>query len=201
MLPSELVLFENEEMENLFYAKMYENSLLTYEIAGKNQKEQDKKEIEYKKGPVVACVDTSGSMAGVPLLKARALLLAISRILQKEKRKMYVILFGARGQILKFKMENESKVIELLRFLNQGFNGGTDFNTPLREAIKIIESKRNYNKADILFITDGLCNLNNTSTKIIQERKKKLNFQIFTVNCQGCVGYMKDGFSDEIIGI
>ena len=176
MLPSELVLFENEEMENLFYAKMYENSLLTYEIAGKNQKEQDKKEIEYKKGPVVACVDTSGSMAGV-------------------------LLFGARGQILKFKMENESKVIELLRFLNQGFNGGTDFNTPLREAIKIIESKRNYNKADILFITDGLCNLNNTSTKIIQERKKKLNFQIFTVNCQGCVGYMKDGFSDEIIGI
>ena len=201
LLPSELVLFENEEMENLFYAKMYENSLLTYEIAGKNQKEQDKEEIEYKKGPVVACVDTSGSMAGVPLLKARALLLAISRILQKEKRKMYVILFGARGQILKFKMENESKVIELLRFLNQGFNGGTDFNTPLREAIKIIESKRNYNKADILFITDGLCNLNNTSTKIIQERKKKLNFQIFTVNCQGYVGYMKDRFSDEIIGI
>ena len=98
-------------------------------------------------------------------------------------------------------MENESKVIELLRFLNQGFNGGTDFNTPLREAIKIIESKRNYNKADILFITDGLCNLNNTSTKIIQERKKKLNFQIFTVNCQGYVGYMKDRFSDEIIGI
>lgn len=201
LLPSELVLFENEELENLFYAKMYENSLLTYEIAGEDKKEKDKEEIEYKKGPVVACVDTSGSMRGNPIKKARALLLAISKILQTEKRKMYVILFGSAGQILEFKMENEKEIADLLKFLNQEFNGGTDFNTPLKKAIKIIENEKNYEKSDILFVTDGLCSLNDENRKIVESKKKKLNFKIFTVNCTGYTGNLKDGFSDEIIGI
>lgn len=201
LLPSELVLFENEELENLFYAKMYENSLLTYEIAGEDKKEKDKEEIEYKKGPVVACIDTSGSMRGNPIKKARALLLAISKILQTEKRKMYVILFGSAGQILEFKMENEKKIADLLKFLNQEFNGGTDFNTPLKKAIKIIENEKNYEKSDILFVTDGLCSLNDENRKIVESKKKKLNFKIFTVNCTGYTGNLKDGFSDEIIGI
>lgn len=201
LLSSELVLFENEELENLFYAKMYENSLLTYEIAGEDKKEKDKEEIEYKKGPVVACIDTSGSMRGNPIKKARALLLAISKILQTEKRKMYVILFGSAGQILEFKMENEKKIADLLKFLNQEFNGGTDFNTPLKKAIKIIENEKNYEKSDILFVTDGLCSLNDENRKIVESKKKKLNFKIFTVNCTGYTGNLKDGFSDEIIGI
>ena len=201
LLPSELVLFENEEMENLFYAKMYENSLLTYEIAGEDKKEKDKEEIEYKKGPVIACIDTSGSMRGNPIKKARALLLAISKILQTEKRKMYVILFGSAGQILEFKMENEKEIADLLKFLNQEFNGGTDFNTPLKRVIKIIENEKNYEKSDILFVTDGLCSLNDENRKIVESKKKKLNFKIFTVNCTGYTRNLKDGFSDEIIGI
>lgn len=201
LLPSELVLFENEELENLFYAKMYENSLLTYEIAGEDKKEKDKEEIEYKKGPVIACIDTSGSMRGNPIKKARALLLAISKILQTEKRKMYVILFGSAGQILEFKMENEKEIADLLKFLNQEFNGGTDFNTPLKRAIKIIENEKNYEKSDILFVTDGLCSLNDENRKIVESKKKKLNFKIFTVNCTGYTRNLKDGFSDEIIGI
>ena len=174
LLPSELVLFENEELENLFYAKMYENSLLTYEISGEDKKEKDKEEIEYKKGPVIACVDTSGSMRGNPIKKARALLLAISKILQTEKRKMYVILFGSAGQILEFKMENEKEIADLLKFLNQEFNGGTDFNTPLKRAIKIIENEKNYEKSDILFVTDGLCSLNDENRKIVESKKKKM---------------------------
>ena len=201
LLPSELVLFENEEMENLFYAKMYENSLLTYEVAGEDKKEKDKEEIEYKKGPVIACIDTSGSMRGNPIKKARALLLAISKILQTEKRKMYVILFGSAGQILEFKMENEKEIADLLKFLNQEFNGGTDFNTPLKRVIKIIENEKNYEKSDILFVTDGLCSLNDENRKIVESKKKKLNFKIFTVNCTGYTRNLKDGFSDEIIGI
>ena len=201
LLPSELVLFENEELENLFYAKMYENSLLTYEIAGEDKKEKDKEEIEYKKGPVIACIDTSGSMRGNPIKKARALLLAISKILKTEKRKMYVILFGSAGQILEFKMENEKEIADLLKLLNQEFNGGTDFNTPLKRAVKIIENEKNYEKSDILFVTDGLCSLNEENRRIVESKKKKLNFKIFTVNCTGYTRNLKDGFSDEIIGI
>ena len=47
---------------------------------------------------------------------------------------MYVILFGFAGQILEFKMENEKEIADLLKFLNQEFNGDTDSNTPLKRA-------------------------------------------------------------------
>ena len=45
ILPSELILFENEDLENLFYAKMYENSLLTYELQGESNSIVNQKKI------------------------------------------------------------------------------------------------------------------------------------------------------------
>lgn len=205
ILSSELILLENEELENLFYAKMYENSLLTYEIVGNETKEEEKKEKEIKKikGPVVACIDTSGSMMGTPIFKAKSLLLSIAKELEKENRKLYVILFGATGDILEYSIEKKGEIIGLLKFLQKQFNGGTDFNTPLRRAINIIENeKTEYNKADILFITDGLCDLSANSQRLIEEKKSKYDFKIYTINCSyGYSSYFNDGFLDEIIGI
>ena len=161
-------MFENEDLENLFYAKMYENSLLTYELQGESKRETEEDNIEYKKGPIIACLDTSGSMNGTPLKKARALLLAISKILKKEDRKLYIILFGSVGEILELNIENSENNIEVFNFLNQNFNGGTDFDTPLKRAVEIIEEVKYYNKADILFISDGICELSNSGKEFLK---------------------------------
>ena len=40
MLPSELLNLEDENLKYLFYAKYLENSLLTYEIKGKDEIEK-----------------------------------------------------------------------------------------------------------------------------------------------------------------
>ena len=42
------------------------------------------------KGPIVVCLDTSGSMKGTPLLRAKALVLSITKILREENRELYV---------------------------------------------------------------------------------------------------------------
>lgn len=205
VLPSEMVNLESEELEYLFYSKMLENSLLTYKIISKDTEFQSQKMEEYtesehkKKGPVIACLDTSGSMHGLPILKAKALLLSVSRILEKEKRNLYILLFGGSGQIKELNINKSNENIKIIPFLNSGFGGGTDFKTPINRGIEIIKSHNDYNKADILIVTDGLCSLDESYIKTLNTNKINMDFSIYTIICNG--DNSKDSFSDEVIGI
>ena len=89
-------------------------------------------------------------MSGMPLIYAKALLVATANILKKENRSLHVLLFGDQGQLSEFVMSDSQDITELLIFLQSGFNGGTEFETPLSRALDIIESSDNYIKADIL---------------------------------------------------
>ncbi|MBN1970629.1 MAG: VWA domain-containing protein [Candidatus Delongbacteria bacterium] len=199
LLPSEYVNLESEELEYLFYSKLLEKSLLTYEIAGRSKERIEFEEENInKKGPVIACLDTSGSMEGEPILKAKALLFSISKILEKEDRKLIIILFGASGQIQEMEFTSNSQNNKILSFLNKGYGGGTDFETPLKRGINIIESeKSNFTKADILMITDGYCDISDIFKKTIKVKKDELDFMVYTVICNNNV--VSDDFSDEIV--
>ena len=198
LLPGELVNLEDDTLETLFYARLLEKNLLTYELQGVTFSPGEEVEnVKKCTGPVVACLDTSGSMYGEPLLKAKALLLAITAILKQEDRSLHLLLFGAAGEIHEFSVEAQHEAAGLLSFLQQGFGGGTHFETPLRHAIGIIAGEKNYQKADILMITDGDCDLSKEAADFIETQKKLLDFSIYSVNCAGTSP--KDAFSDEII--
>lgn len=198
LLPSELLNLEDETLEALFYSRLLEKNLMTYELGGATHQNIETKEFNSKKtGPVVACLDTSASMDGEPILKAKALLLTIAGILQKERRSLYVLLFGASGEIKEFSITTEQEMPQLLSFLGQGFGGGTDFETPLKRAFNIIELQQSYQKADILMISDGECSLSNDFIKIAQVKKLALECTIFTVLCANTNA--KDVLSDEIL--
>lgn len=203
ILPSELSNFESEELEYLFYSKFLENSLLTYEIVSKDY-ENNLKSIEEltkikNKGPVIACLDTSGSMMGIPDLKAKALLLSISKILEKENRCLYIILFGITDEIKELNLEKKEDIKKMISFLNNGFGGGTDFEAPLKRGVEIIGEYNNYNKADIVMITDGYCELSDEFIKKLKTNKRNLGFSIYTIICGNDI--IKDSYSDEIIWI
>ena len=198
MLPSELLNLEDETLEVLFYARLLEKNLLTYELQGVTLVNGEKTETSQKRtGPVVACLDTSGSMQGAPLLKAKALLLAIANILKQEDRSLHVVLFGSTGEIREFSMVGQNDSVGLLKFLQQGFGGGTDFETPLQHAFKIIESQKNYKKADVLMISDGDCSLSPEFTKALKTQKEILNCMIYSVLCAD--SRVADTFSDEVV--
>ena len=198
LLPSELIHFEDDSLEILFYARLLENNLLTYELGGTDYRQGETTESRSKRtGPVVACLDTSGSMLGAPLLKAKALLLTVASILKREDRSLYILLFGSSGEIreLFINQENDSKSI--ISFINQGFGGGTDFETPLTRSMEIIESEKDFLKADILMITDGQCSLSKSFTATINEKKKVHDCSIYTVLCAG--HSHGDDINDEVI--
>lgn len=198
ILPSELLYLEDETLETLFYAKLLEQSLQTYQLKGITYRQGEEIDRQQKRtGPVVACLDTSGSMNGLPLLKAKALLLAIANILKKENRSLHVILFGASGELREFSMESAKNTRGLLAFLNQGFGGGTDFETPLKKSLHIIENKKDCIKADILMISDGDCCLSSAFAQKLQQEKSRLDCSVYSVLCAG--QRVADSFSDEVV--
>lgn len=198
VLPSELVNLEDEDLEMLFYARLLEKQLLTYELQGTTHVVGETTETHQQRtGPVVACLDTSGSMQGAPMLKAKALLLAIANILKQENRSLHVLLFGASGEIREFAMLAKNEAAGLLKFLQQGFGGGTDFETPLQRALTIIKTEKDYQKADILMISDGDCQLSEAFLQKLNTQKSILDCSIYSVLCAG--GRVNDNFSDEIV--
>lgn len=197
LLPSELSNLEDENLEYLFFSKYLENRLLTYELAGP----VDSNHTSFKKGPVIACIDTSGSMDGLPINKAKAALLSISSILTKEKRELHVILFGAKNEIVELTIKGNNESCELMDFLNNGFKGDTNFETPLKRSIEIIEERKEFNSADILLITDGLCNISSSFMEYLNKNRTLNNYNIYTVICANKEKIEKLDFSDEIINI
>ena len=197
LLPSELLNLEDEALENLFYARLLEKQLQTYELQGTTLIPGETTEAQRKRtGPVVACLDTSGSMGGAPLLKAKALLLAIANILRQEERSLHVLLFGAADEIREFALEDPQHSAGLLHFLRQGFGGGTNFEAPLARAMQIIEQHPAYEKADVLMISDGDCQLSAPFTQHLHQRKAVLDCMVYSVLCDG--QRVADGFSDEV---
>jgi len=198
MLPSELLNLEDETLESLFYARLLEKNLLSYELQGVTFINGEKTETTKKRtGPVVACLDTSGSMQGAPLLKAKALLLAIANILKQEDRSLHVLLFGSDGEIREFSMAGSNDSGALLKFLQQGFGGGTDFETPLQRAFEIIASQVDYKKADVLMISDGDCSLSPAFTETVKIQKEILSCMVYSVLCAD--SKVEDAFSDEVV--
>jgi len=198
VLPSELLNLEDETLETLFYARLLEKNLLSYELQGVTFTNGEETETSKKRtGPVVACLDTSGSMQGTPLLKAKALLLAIANILKQEDRSLHVLLFGSAGEIREFSMAGQNDSVGLLKFLQQGFGGGTDFETPLKHAFEIIASQKDYKKADVLMISDGDCSLSPVFTGTVKLQKEILNCMVYSVLCAD--SRVEDAFSDEVV--
>lgn len=196
LLPSELLNLEDENLEQLFFSKYIENSLSTYELLGMDSREV----VSEKKGPIIACVDSSGSMRGSASLKAQALLLAIADIIEDERRDLHILQFSSRNQHREKMFDKASQKAEILSFLSLPFNGETDFESALYRAIDLLEDTGSLQDADILMITDGLCKTSPEFNSELRASKSKLGCAIYTIICSNNY-YISDGFSDEIINI
>lgn len=153
-LPSELALLADEDTEDLFYQRLIEHRLVSLELTG--QGDQGAADGD-KKGPVIACIDTSGSMEGAPELAAKALVLAVCRRVLPRRRTVHLILFGGEGERTEIRLQRGRGGLEsLLKFLLTGFRSGTDFDGPLLRAMDLLEEDE-LHRADILVVTDGLC--------------------------------------------
>lgn len=170
LIPSEVGLLSNKETEIIFAKKFVEKKLLTFQYRSEELSgEKGEPEIQLRKGktddygPIILCIDTSGSMFGKPERIAKALALAILEIALKQKRKAYVISFST--QIKTLELSNIPKdFTKLVSFLSLSFHGGTDLQPALREAVKMLK-KKYFSYADVLVISDFAISHLDTSLK------------------------------------
>jgi uncharacterized protein with von Willebrand factor type A (vWA) domain len=157
-LPSELALLSDPETALLFDLKYVEGQLMSYDLQGLQQvedvieiEEDQSVEENQEKGPMILCIDTSGSMHGEPENIAKAMALFLANKAKQQDRACYLINFSTGIETLD--LSGSGGLSSLIRFLSSSFHGGTDAAPALRHALSMM-SQQTYEKADILVISD-----------------------------------------------
>jgi uncharacterized protein with von Willebrand factor type A (vWA) domain len=138
------------------------------------------------KGPVVVCVDTSGSMSGEKEYKSKAIALAAADIAFSQQRDFACVLFSSESEITMVKIKSgESFDAVIPKILDIGsifYGGGTDFESPLKAAVEIIE-KESFSRADIIFMTDGYAELSPGFLEYFGKVKEQKKFKVMGILC------------------
>ena len=108
-----------------------------------------------ERGPIILCLDTSGSMRGGPETLAKAVALQALRTAHAEQRGCLLIAFGGPGEIVERELaKGRDGLAALLDLMGQGFDGGTDVQSPIERAIERVHEQR-WASADLLIVSDG----------------------------------------------
>jgi uncharacterized protein with von Willebrand factor type A (vWA) domain len=105
-------------------------------------------------GPFILCLDTSGSMRGAPELIAKAVAIAAVRAARVSGRGCRLIAFGGPGELLERDLAGPGGLQALLDLMGQGFDGGTDVQTPIERAVGLVHEQA-WSSADLLIVSDG----------------------------------------------
>lgn len=165
MLPSEAALLGHPVLKRLWHARRAERGLMSYRVEGTDyervstEAEGSERElrprIPQQRGPILVCVDTSGSMAGLPEQVAKALALEAMRVAHLEKRGLYLYLFSGPGQVVEHELSlSQDGLAQLMALLTMSFHGGTDIAEPLVRAIQRLDESV-WSRADVLLVSDG----------------------------------------------
>src|SRR6266498_4045730 len=195
LLPHELLSLHHRVLRRDFYRRFLDQELIQYSLRGVEEK---------GKGPMIVCLDGSSSMSGDKEIWSKAVTLTLLEIARKQRRLFRSICFSSAEtplQVLDMnprdRYEVETKTIMDLAEYFPG--GGTDFQKPLDAALDCLRQSR-FKKGDIIFITDGECQVDPEWAEGFREQKEKLGFSLFSILIDmgpASLGTLKE-FSDRI---
>ena len=165
MLPSEAVWLMHPTLARAWHARRAENALLVYRaeedvdiVRLRDQEVADGADVETTRrvrGPVIVCLDTSGSMAGSAGALAKAIVLHVTMTAHDEERPVYLYAFSGPGDVVEHELSFDGDGAEaLLAFLVLDYAGGTDVAEPLRRALDR-HDQAEWSRADLLLVSDG----------------------------------------------
>lgn len=168
-LTSELAMLASPETAPLFLQKFQRKQIKQYQ----------RREPVYKgMGDIICCLDESGSTKGDPAAWGKAVALTLLDIAADSGRKFALIHFSGPGSIqTDVFLPGQYGVEEKLRTAETFLDGGTDFATPMNEALWLMEGQ-GFENADVVFITDGECKLSDAYIKGLQAKQAEHRFTI-----------------------
>lgn len=168
-LTSELAMLASPQTMPLFLRKYQQKQIKQYQ----------RREPIYKgMGDIICCLDESISTEGDPAVWGKAVALTLLEIAADGGRNFALIHFSDPGDFKTdlfrpgtYTLEDKMAAAELF------LNGGTDFETPMREALRLMRED-GFENADIVFITDGQCRM---PEDFLEELRKEQAERRFTI--------------------
>jgi uncharacterized protein with von Willebrand factor type A (vWA) domain len=188
LLPSELAAFSSPITKSDFLRRFAEGQTLQYDTKGKEQ---------LGKGPIILCLDQSGSMSDQDTI-SKGFALALMSIARKQRRDFALILFSSSAKELLIYERGKITVRDMVRLAGIFLDGGTDFEIPLKKAAKVIEKSRLI-KADIIFLTDGEANVSEEFLENWNELKLRKDFRVLALLLGTAKEYVVKKFSDRVV--
>lgn len=190
-LPNELLLLSDERTRNDFLRRYAEGQLMQYEQKGRES---------LGEGSIVVCLDQSGSMNELEL-QSKGFTLALMAIAKRQRRNFAYIPFDYEvGEIMQFP-KGRINSNEMVKIAREFMAGGTNFENPLYEGLKIIQKDR-FKDADIIFITDGEASISRAFLERFNSEKEDLKFNVLSLAIgRGVRMGALESFSDKVINI
>lgn len=173
LVPSELVRVALVAVRTHFLKDFADESLQQQEFNGSTDDGQQ--------GPVVICLDKSGSMDGQREIDSTGLMLALLSIAQEQQRNARVILFDGMVRHIKDIDPFTVTHTDRIDLADRRYSGGTDFMQPLQKALEALEQNAALRKADVIFITDGEADVTESFSERWREAQVRLSFKVYTL--------------------
>ncbi|WP_394237403.1 VWA domain-containing protein [Niallia oryzisoli] len=169
LLPTELSNLAISQAKVDFIRRFAEGQTMIYDKKGKDT---------LGKGPIILCLDQSGSMRKLDT-QSKGFALAMMSIAKKQKRDFALITFSTSAKVQVFQ-NGKSTTDDLILLAGSFLGGGTNFYDPLKKSLSLIKESR-FKQADIVFVTDGQANLPDDFVEEFKHTKVKMKFECLSV--------------------
>lgn len=152
LLPHELAKFADDDLSDDAMRRLVERQLMCREYHATEP---------VARGPVIVCVDESGSMSGEKGHTAKALALAMAWIARMQRRWISLVAYsGDSGERLLALPSGRWDESALMDWLEAFIGRGSNVDVPVREMPRIYRAlNAPLGKTDVIFLTDAQCKI------------------------------------------
>lgn len=175
ILPSELAgLRSAHRLHRLStLGKILSKRALQYEMQGEESE---------TRGPIVICLDESGSMRGEKEQWSKAIAMALLTTATQQHRAWHLCGFTDNVQHEHHLEEGQTLGIdELTQTLRMRASGGTAFDPPLTRAMEVLRESPTMRKADIILVTDGQAPLSYEVADAVNRHRKEDSLHVYCI--------------------
>lgn len=206
VLPGELVLLAEDDTEDMFYLRYIERSLLQYRLQGEDS---------IGKGPIICVTDESGSMTesiatehGEGMTKelwSKAVAIALLAVARQQRRDFAWIHFASGTQVhTELFVKGAATPDQLIASADHFFNGGTEYEPWMAEALHLIDRSR-FDRADVVLLSDGQAAVGDDLALAWARAQQTRHFRTFSVlisaHYEAGGGDVLESISDVVIPI
>lgn len=186
LLPMELGLYKNSTTKNDFLRRFVEGQTMMYEQEGQEV---------LGKGPIILCLDQSGSMRNLDT-QSKGFTLALMMIARRQRRDFCLILFSTRTKVFKYE-KGKIKSSDILNLAQTFLSGGTDFSLPLSKSLSMINESR-FKQSDVVFVTDGEDRIKDSFLEEFNKKKTEKAFNVLSFIIGSGTNTVEQ-FSDKVV--